>query len=694
VAVTAAFGLTIPAPHAASFTNGEQAVSVATPINAASGPAAFHLAKWLVLQGGTYVLKAVADDAAVWRVGPGDNTSRRFYDCVVANGVVASQVYLPPGLQRVDILLQNLSAGASACYVAFSLFQDGVLVYASNATGWVFDTAVIADASVPAAVDPRRLMPVFTLLPNWDVGVTEGLAWKTDVLPSETAIEQRRGVRRYARRTIEASFLRQVSQMARLDNFFVGAGQAQVQVPLWFEQYPLPAGLTSGVATLVFPDEALVHREFRDGDLVLVTNKNPDDYDILEIATANVVTDTITWVTAPARSWPAGTRIIPLRTARIMDSAQSASKTDRVGTATVRFDLSEPETQVVPSWGYCAPLWRFKVDRSEDIALTYGRTTFVLDNESGVVDVTDPGERAQVSTRSAVKLFGRAQVSAFRSFIAMARGRALRFYMPTLTYSVEPIGDIAGGDHIDARPMGYVELMRRPQDARLIIGIVFNDGSPPLYRKIVSVLGVGLDTPPNRVTAERLFVDVVLPTILKSRIERIMFIAPSRFAQDAFELLHLVDNSAAVTTAVVTTSVDGTGMPPIDCFVTSKPYPVIEHDELNSSFTLTGGYFVRFFDPEGIDPSFTFPSGSTLRQLLIDYGRYAAEAIDPSFTFPSGSTLRQLLIDYGRYAAEALDPTFALTTGSTLRQMLIDYPNYAPEALDPTFTLSAGGTLV
>jgi hypothetical protein len=37
--------------------------------------------------------------------------------------------------------------------------------------------------------------------------------------------------------------------------------------------------------------------------------------------------------------------------------------TDNAGTTTVRFEVADTEAQwYSPSWGFCAPVWRFKID--------------------------------------------------------------------------------------------------------------------------------------------------------------------------------------------------------------------------------------------------------------------------------------------------------------------------------------------
>jgi hypothetical protein len=351
MAVEQVWALSVPSEYAAAFTDGEQALSVASTIGGAAGPKDYHLARWFDLAGGVYTLKSVAADAAAWYVGPGDNTYRRFHTSVEADDVTSVSVYLPPGRQRIDIALQNIQSGSSRCFVAFSLSQGGVLVYASDEDDWVQTDSVAIpsrpplDSELPGIGDERLLLPVFSMLPNWANGINERLEWLTDVMPSEAEVEQRRALRRGPRRSIEASFLRSREKRAWLDNFLVGIGRRLFLVPLWFEQYKVPGGLTIGQTTLTFPADSLAMREFRVDDLVLIIDKDHLNYEVLRVATVTTASDEVELVSGPTRAWPAFSRVIPLRRARILEPTQLGNKTDAVATTSIRFTLT-PELVV------------------------------------------------------------------------------------------------------------------------------------------------------------------------------------------------------------------------------------------------------------------------------------------------------------------------------------------------------------
>ncbi len=532
--------------------------------------------------------------------------------------------------------------------------------------------------------DARRALRVFNVSPNWKGGLLERLSWLTDVMSSETAVEQRRTIRRYPRRSFEGGFLRTDNTRARLDSFLVGTGREQFMVPLWHEQFKL--GEPSVDNSVTFPQGSLAKREFRLNDLVLVSAGDVLDYDVLTVVSVNLATDTITLAAAgPIGNWTAGSRITPLRRARIIDAIQMTNPSDRVGNVQIRFEHSDADPNFVPSWGYCAPLWRFKPDRRAGIEFNYARSDFVLDLQSGVVESVDPGGRAQVSATMRLKLYGRDKVAEFRSFLYAARGRAVRFYVPTFMADIHPTTDITG-DTFDAMPNGFSDYMTEPQEARRIIGIVFNDGRPTVYRTIIGVAPVLSGVSPFRQVAERFVVDQMLPPILKQDIERIMFVVPARFDQDSMELHHATDDSAAVATSLVVRSSVVAGMPPIECWVTSKPYPAQMEDPATSSAALLGGYFYdpRIFDnvtsaavvtagafSGGVLSTIVEPDAAVASALLtagafsggVQSATAPTDLTISSFSFIAG-TLNTILIAYDRYDFESTTSSAILIEGT------------------------------
>lgn len=357
-----------------------------------------------------------------------------------------------------------------------------------------------------------------------------------------------------------------------------------------------------------FPLGTLVDREFVPDTWAIMHDRDPSVYDLVKITD---VSDTvITLAEAPVNIWQRGSKITPVRRARMDTLPQIENLTDRAATANLRFEILELLTyEPEEDWGFCAPVFGFKPDRAETVTVSHRRNVTVFESEMGVRNYTDPGERDRVGTRAALKLFGRDAVMSFRKFVAAARGKAVKFWAPSFTYDLEPTGSISGS-YFDAVDIGFSQVFVKPQESRIMLAFVFNDGRPTLYRKLTSVV--------KTLTAERFFVDVPLPPIKPVELSRINFMLPSRFDQDGFELRHHVDNSEAVSASVVLMSVDAGDLPDIACFVTSKTYPVISEEKLDVAIAVTGMSMIELSPPmEELSVGMTF-SMMSLRTAYTD----------------------------------------------------------------------------
>jgi len=124
-------------------------------------------------------------------------------------------------------------------------------------------------------------------------------------------------------------------------------------------------------------------------------------------------------------------------------------------------------------------------------------------------------------------------------------------------------------------------------------------------------------------------------------------------------------------------------------FRTSKPYPYIFTDEINS-----GGDLIRAEKSinigglgsagDGTPDSLSMggqPLDGTLDTLLLTYLNWPHEDLDVSGAILSGE-IDSVLVTYSNYPAEALDVGGAILTGGVLDAVLVTYGNYQPESMD------------
>lgn len=528
---------------------GEKQVSVADPLGSAPGARTYYLARRFTFTEGQYTFLVAADDAATVWIG-----TNQFDQRIIATptlGVPATvDVTLATGEYRIDVTLVNLPVEPTPCYFQMVIMRGDQVVYTSAKEGWLLDDIAISDDDLPPTSDVRYMLPVWSVLPNWQGGITESLSWMTDVMASETDAEQRRSVRRNARRSFEASFLRQREAAARMDAFFVGVGPSAFLMPLWHEQVSMLDGIDMAGGGVNFADGELRLREFRKGDIVFVNNGDPNDYDLLEVG--DVEQNRFSWKTPPARSWPAKTRIYPMRLARIEpNDARVSGITDGVRRAQVRFTLVEPY-YIEPSWGAQVsgqPFFPFAVDRATPVDMEYTRKAYVMDNGSGQPRITDHGRYTSVVVQTRLRLMGRATAYRFRQFIQSARGMARHFFAPTYMQDIYPVSDIASGTReVKIEPQGFRKSMISPQPVRLQLAFQYRDGTPTIYATVADVLETRIG---NKLVAETLVMVDPLPAITLSDLKRISFVCETRFEQDSFEIYHPTNGQVVIDVACV-----------------------------------------------------------------------------------------------------------------------------------------------
>lgn len=519
----------------------------------------YYMARRFVFKGGMYTMKVYVDDSVTMWVGKRFDSASMVLSQFINDGILVHEIYLPAGEQRVDFILENLPTPDTPCGIVFSLWQDGHLVYAANSEKWVWDVIPIPDDEVPLISDPRRVLPVFSMLPNWAGGVTERLEWLSDVLTSETGAEQRRCLRTRPRRSFEAGFLRQGPNRTWLDSFVVGTGQNLLMLPLWHEALVMTDGIEIGSSGVIFSSGSGDEREYYEGNLVFVNNGDPNIYDVLMVGD---VSDTgFMWATPPTRAWPIGTRIYPMREARITDQAALTNTTEAVGDVQIRFSLYRPYLQT-PAWIASMngePFFEFKPNRMTPVGANYARLTNTLDNSVGTPAVTDISLNTAVTMSLAFTLFGRHRIHQYRQFLMAAAGRTKGFYVSTYMHDIEPFGDtIEASDILKAKPMGGGLFYRVYPSARTHLGITLvGQDSPTIFRKILAVERQYIMEDDSDVNYEqdiwydRFKLDDLLPALTRSQIARISFISEARFDQDNFEIQHVSSTSRAIKTACV-----------------------------------------------------------------------------------------------------------------------------------------------
>lgn len=618
----------------------------------------YYVSRWIEVGEGIYDLKLFFPVNGTIQFGSEPPIS------IKARTAFVGRVALPDGPFRINIVLNHVAI-YETLFFAFQLYRQDRSYYLSSADGWRYNIHPMSDAELEAASDPRLALPVLPVSPNWAKGIVERISYLTEVLSSEKGVEQRRSLRKWPRRQFELEYVRDAENRTRLDTFFTNIARREFLFPLWHEQFRPTAGIPAGTVYCSFPSGTLALREFQPNDVVLISNGDPNQYELSVVLSTDHASDTITFKSPVVGDWAPGSKLVPLRKALVINKATQAAPTDNVGIFRAQIDLVDPDDRFTPSWGYCVPLWRFKVQRSDQLDIGYSTVDYQVDNETGPLAFYDTSKDSTVDTRFSSIAFGRETLVALRQFFAAARGRAKRFWFPSFTSDLILASDIEGSDHIDVNPNGVADYVYSVRSARKFIGIFFDDGSPTIYREVRSVGVIGEGRP----TAERIYLTKDVPPITKSLVTRIQFVVPSRFDQDRFELQHLVDSGGAVRVNLVTRSTEDAGMPPIECSLTSRVYPVESIEEMHGSLFITGGKLhTGELQTEELLGSLSMDS-AVLRSGVQTYNAPQEDSLSSAFSVTAGTLQLRGFLSLNQ-DTDSLSSTVEITNGS-LRVALV-----------------------
>ena len=291
------------------------------------------------------------------------------------------------------------------------------------------------------SVTGRRVV-VFGIAPDWSDGWLERLMWATDVLTARDGTEQRIRLRSQPRRSLEFSLLAAGDDTALLD-VLLSAWQARVYaLPVWPDKSRLSSRVNAG--STVIP-VATPHLEYAaDGLLVIGTDsRNTEAAEILSVAS-----NAVTLKQPLLQTWPAGAFVVPAQTARLRMKQGVARVTESIARSRLVFDLVESSVIAPQETGMSfksAPVWLQRPNRRRDVETEYQRLAEVLDFETGITAVDDTANRPFICRSFDYLCRNRAEIAAFRGWLAARQGRFAAFWQPAWETSLVPTRKLLAG---------------------------------------------------------------------------------------------------------------------------------------------------------------------------------------------------------------------------------------------------------
>ena len=378
---------------------------------------------------------------------------------------------------------------------------------------------------------------IWPVMCDWERGVQEVLAWSTNILQADaTGSTQHRALRPaphrgFAFEVVAGSQERRVAEMLL-------AGHGGIwQLPLFPDVQWLNAALPSASGEI---ECATVGFDFVEGGKALLyTSVNKFELvDIDAIESDRIVLDLPT-----AATYGPGSRLYPVRRARVQARAEERLLNHDAGRRRLAFDIDEP-----CDWPVLASPTQYlghlvldaRPDESEDPTSSYSRLVQTVDYDTGLPLVHDLAGVALRAQKSDWKLYGRAQHSWFRSLLYTLTGRQTPIWLPSWSRDLLPAAAVAGGStSLSIEWAGYT-LFGKDKPNRKDLRIELNDGAV-FYRRITNAVEAG--------ETETLTLSASLDagSITPGRIRQISFMALSTLASDEIEIDHVTDAAGTAT---------------------------------------------------------------------------------------------------------------------------------------------------
>lgn len=368
---------------------------------------------------------------------------------------------------------------------------------------------------------------------EYESPVVETLAFLTDIIESLNGREQRIALRQHPRQVFRVEYALDAEERQRMQVTLVDWMDRTFGFPLWHEAVKLTAAVSAGAT--VYQVANADDCDFRVGGLAVVVT-DADVFDVLTIV--SVTATTVTAADASVNGYPKGARLMPLRLARITGAVSGRRFVRNLETFQVEFEVTDNATGALTgsTSGWSSYNGRVLLDdcnvvNGSEIGHQFNRRMYVIDNQTGTVNVRSPWDRSKRSHQKGFVARSRAEVLKLRRLLLSLRGRQKAFYIPTFIEDLTPVATLTiGTSTLDIRNIEYARFAQS-RDPKNLFRITFTDGST-LIREITAAVKISG-------TVERLTLDTTWPaTRPVAEVARIEFYELVRFDTDQFTLTY------------------------------------------------------------------------------------------------------------------------------------------------------------
>jgi hypothetical protein len=392
---------------------------------------------------------------------------------------------------------------------------------------------------VQVGITGNRLT-AWMVAPDWGDDLTETLVWLTDVQQAVDGSEVRQAARGAPRRQWEFPVIATGQERQIMESALYDWSSRTWALPVWVDATWLASPLAAGSGAIAL--DTTGHDYVAGGLAVLYSSATR--YELVQVD--EVAVGSLTLQHPTANAWPAGTRVLPCRTAQLTDYPKLSRQSDEQLSTQVRFQAAEEcdYPAVAPATLYLGyPVLEQHTDEPEDLSVSYSRKVNRIDNDIGAITLDDPSGVTWHSLPYYWRVQGRADRATLRSLLYWLQGRGNALWVPSWNADLTLTATVAASaSTISVAWTGYtIFLHERPGRRHVRIEL---RGGTVFYRRITDAVVLDADT-------EQLALDSALgQNVTPDQVLQISFMALARLSDDTVELSHQHDSAGVATCAV------------------------------------------------------------------------------------------------------------------------------------------------
>lgn len=390
---------------------------------------------------------------------------------------------------------------------------------------------------IPVLVILERIV-LFVPLP--EAPYTERLQFVTDVIGHLDGTEQRPSVRKNPRQLFDWRLLVEEGQeRSRLHNMLFNWQGRTFGLPIWHDMTYLTADVAQDDTALYV--EATDYADFRTDGLVVIYDSD-QHFDVHTLQAVASSTE-LTLASGIGTAHTQGAIVAPVRTAVVVGQVGGTRYVANAATLQVSFRVKDNDIDIADTSGFDSYNSKVLINGHNGVRgqlkEAFDQNLIVIDNATGITYQTsfwDSNRHTMFLTLLAV---GRQQSWETRQMLHALRGRQTSFYLCSFSKDLTPVDDLASGSNfMTVANVGYSRFVRQRQP-RDVIRVVFNDGTSPIIRTVLSSTEDDADE-------ETLTLGTNWPaTYTVSQIRRVEFVQKVRYDSDEIAIEH--DRGARVT---------------------------------------------------------------------------------------------------------------------------------------------------